>query len=161
VQEALDCIVDAKKVTTIIIAHRLSTIRNVDRIHVITSGVIAESGSHDELMRSQGYYYRLVQKQDAPSEPVSRSSSGADMAALGATTSQSPSNLTDGKDALIEFRDVVFSYPTRPTKKVFDKFSLKIREGETIALVGPSVRHFLPSLLMTLRTSGFLTVYCV
>jgi len=35
-------------------------------------------------------------------------------------------------------RNVSFAYPTRPNKKVFDGFSLNIRSGETIALVGPS-----------------------
>ena len=36
--------------TVITIAHRLSTIRDADQIIVITGGVVAESGTHDELM---------------------------------------------------------------------------------------------------------------
>ena len=45
--------------TAIIIAHRLSTIKDADRILVIKDGVIAETGSHDELIAARGQYYRL------------------------------------------------------------------------------------------------------
>jgi subfamily B ATP-binding cassette protein MsbA len=50
--------------TSIIIAHRLSTIRYVDEIIVLQKGRIVEKGNHDELLKKQGYYYRLVQMQD-------------------------------------------------------------------------------------------------
>lgn len=49
--------------TSIIIAHRLSTIRRADRILYIKDGAIAESGSHQELLKLQGYYYRLYTQQ--------------------------------------------------------------------------------------------------
>ena len=48
--------------TTLVIAHRLSTIMHSDRILVVEDGVVAESGRHDELLRSGGRYaafYRL------------------------------------------------------------------------------------------------------
>jgi len=48
-----------KNRTTIVIAHRLSTIRRADQILVIESGKIAERGTHDELIASQGRYYDL------------------------------------------------------------------------------------------------------
>lgn len=50
--------------TSIIIAHRLSTIRHVDEIIVLQKGVIVEKGNHEQLLKKQGYYYRLVQLQD-------------------------------------------------------------------------------------------------
>lgn len=45
--------------TTIVIAHRLSTIRKADQILVIEGGQIAERGTHDELIASEGRYYDL------------------------------------------------------------------------------------------------------
>ena len=51
--------------TSIIIAHRLSTIRDSDCIVVIDHGQIVEQGSHDELMKSHGVYYRMVCEQSA------------------------------------------------------------------------------------------------
>lgn len=45
--------------TTFVIAHRLSTIRKADQILVIENGRIAEQGTHDELIESQGRYYNL------------------------------------------------------------------------------------------------------
>jgi len=50
--------------TTVIVAHRLSTIRNADTIYAFENGVIAESGSHAELMAKKGIYYNLVINQE-------------------------------------------------------------------------------------------------
>lgn len=49
-----------KNHTTFLIAHRLSTIRDADKIMVIGSGEILESGTHDELMKKGGNYYKMV-----------------------------------------------------------------------------------------------------
>jgi ATP-binding cassette subfamily B protein len=49
--------------TSFVIAHRLSTIRRADRILVIEDGRITEMGTHAELLRAQGHYYRLYTKQ--------------------------------------------------------------------------------------------------
>ncbi len=49
--------------TTFIIAHRLSTIRRADRILVIEDGRIMEEGTHAELLRNRGQYYRLYTQQ--------------------------------------------------------------------------------------------------
>lgn len=50
--------------TTIIIAHRLSTVREADKIVVLDRGKIVEVGSHAELLRSAGIYYRLHSLQE-------------------------------------------------------------------------------------------------
>ncbi|MDI6686913.1 MAG: ABC transporter ATP-binding protein [Desulfobacterales bacterium] len=52
-----------KKRTSIIVAHRLSTVRHADRIMVINKGRIIETGTHDELMKKKGFYFKLNQLQ--------------------------------------------------------------------------------------------------
>lgn len=52
-----------KNRTSIIIAHRLSTIRDCDKIFVLENGLVKEQGSHDQLMDSNGHYFRLIQAQ--------------------------------------------------------------------------------------------------
>ena len=54
-----------KNRTSLIIAHRLSTIRDADCIVVMRDGVIAEAGSHDELLSLGGEYSKLYQNQFA------------------------------------------------------------------------------------------------
>lgn len=49
--------------TSFVIAHRLSTIRKANRIVVIENGRIAEQGSHAELLKQRGHYYRLYTQQ--------------------------------------------------------------------------------------------------
>jgi len=49
--------------TTFIIAHRLSTVQSADTILVIDDGSIAESGTHDELIKNDGVYKKLYEMQ--------------------------------------------------------------------------------------------------
>ena len=49
--------------TSFVIAHRLSTIRNADSIVVMDGGKIVEQGSHAQLLRREGFYYRLYNSQ--------------------------------------------------------------------------------------------------
>ena len=51
--------------TMLMIAHRLSTVRDCDAIVVIEKGRIIEAGSHEELVKRNGAYYRLYQAQNA------------------------------------------------------------------------------------------------
>ncbi|XP_015413760.1 PREDICTED: phosphatidylcholine translocator ABCB4 isoform X3 [Myotis davidii] len=66
VQAALDKAREGR--TTIVIAHRLSTIRNADVIAGFEDGVIVEQGSHSELMKKEGLYFRLVNMQTSGSQ---------------------------------------------------------------------------------------------
>jgi ATP-binding cassette subfamily B protein len=49
--------------TAIIAAHRLSTVRDADKIVVLESGRIAETGSHETLITKKGVYFNLVRNQ--------------------------------------------------------------------------------------------------
>ena len=61
IQKALDNLVKGR--TTIAIAHRLSTLRKADRLVVMDRGKIVELGNHDQLMATEGHYYKLYMAQ--------------------------------------------------------------------------------------------------
>jgi len=61
IQQGMDALMTNR--TSFIIAHRLSTIKRADRILVIEGGRIAEMGTHAELLRAKGHYYRLYTRQ--------------------------------------------------------------------------------------------------
>lgn len=75
IQESLNNL--TKNRTTVAIAHRLSTLRSADRLIVLDKGRVAEAGTHVELLRQKGIYYKLVmaqrqtsklQKEEEPAE---------------------------------------------------------------------------------------------
>ena len=72
VQDAMNRLCEGR--TTIAIAHRLHTITHADRILVVESGTIVESGRHDELLRKGGRYsafYRLqIKEEPEPAVPI-------------------------------------------------------------------------------------------
>jgi ATP-binding cassette, subfamily B, bacterial len=61
IREALDRLMRGR--TVIAIAHRLSTLRNFDRIVILNAGVVAQDGPPDKLMRGDGPYRELVQRE--------------------------------------------------------------------------------------------------
>lgn len=63
IQDALEKLMTGR--TSIVIAHRLSTIQHADKILVMHKGKVREVGTHQELLASRGYYYRLYQLQYA------------------------------------------------------------------------------------------------
>lgn len=66
IQEAISRLIKGK--TVLVIAHRMRTIENADKIVVLDGGVVAESGTHDELMKKNGLYARLVKLQTESAE---------------------------------------------------------------------------------------------
>ena len=63
VQEAINNVINQKNITSIIIAHRLSTVKNANIIYVMNKGKIVEFGNHDELIKKNGEYKKLIQRQ--------------------------------------------------------------------------------------------------
>jgi ATP-binding cassette subfamily B (MDR/TAP) protein 1 len=146
VQEALDNVLAVQKRTTVIIAHRLSTIRNADIIAVVQGGTIVEIGTHDELMVAEtGYYRNLVEKQNSASSRsesfVSKKSStnlsSGDSSGDLVAAANEGAEISREAETVLNFKNITFSYPTRPNKIILKKFNLAIHRGETVALVGP------------------------
>lgn len=61
IQQAIDKMMNGR--TSIVIAHRLSTIKKADKIIVLDHGEIKESGTHEELIAREGFYFQLHRMQ--------------------------------------------------------------------------------------------------
>lgn len=61
VQDAMDSLMQGR--TVLVIAHRLSTVKSADTVAVVSDGQIAESGTHEELLKIDGIYTALVRRQ--------------------------------------------------------------------------------------------------
>lgn len=70
IQKAIATLLEGR--TAMVIAHRLSTIQRADRIIVLHDGEVREEGTHQELLKRRGLYYRLYQLQ-YESQPIASS----------------------------------------------------------------------------------------
>jgi ATP-binding cassette subfamily B protein len=61
IQQSMDKLMAGR--TSFVIAHRLSTIKNADMILVMNEGDIVETGTHDELLKADGFYASLYNAQ--------------------------------------------------------------------------------------------------
>lgn len=118
------------------IAHRLSTIRNADVIAVVDDGTIVERGTHASLLAQESHYFRLVEAQKV--KTVEDQNDTPSTSEHGSRSESSEAPLQEEDDSpIIELEDVHFEYPSRPDIEVFKGLNLKVRNGETLALVGP------------------------
>jgi ATP-binding cassette, subfamily B (MDR/TAP), member 1 len=150
----MDNLMQQGESTILVIAHRLSTIKNADMIAVVTAGRVVETGSHEELLERKAAYYDLVEAQkghflEVSDDASSKSSSGvpsrstsvleqsSDIAMMTEGLLPTENGVGGGTPALC-FKHVHFHYPSRPGNKVFRDLNLSVRNGETLAIVGPS-----------------------
>ena len=66
IQEAISRLIKGK--TVLVIAHRMRTVENADQIVVLDGGVVAEHGTHNQLMKKNGLYAKLVKLQTASAQ---------------------------------------------------------------------------------------------
>ncbi|MDG0969187.1 MAG: ABC transporter transmembrane domain-containing protein [Porticoccaceae bacterium] len=90
---------------------------------LLALGVASLSEVYGELQRAAGATERLMELLYAPKAIVTRSPTMAKVQDL---------------PAVLTFKNVSFSYPSRPDERALDQFSLAIPEGKVVALVGPS-----------------------
>ena len=89
VQAALDAVGAESRATTLVIAHRLSTLVSMNRIVVLETGVVVETGTHAELSVRENGLFRAMLKSQAIEDPgllgqLAPAASGADLAGLAA-----------------------------------------------------------------------------
>jgi len=75
IREVLEQLLEGR--TSLVIAHRLSTIQNASKIVVMHKGRVREAGTHQELLRQQGIYFKLYQLQYKDQELLGASTSRA------------------------------------------------------------------------------------
>lgn len=119
---------------------------NADMIAVVENGQVVESGTHKELLSLGKVYSGLVEAQrtQASSENTSETNSengGSQHSSGTRQLSQKESSIPFDQqedDLVLHFEDVSFRYPARHDLEVLRGFTLSVKEGETLALVGKS-----------------------
>ena len=111
-------------------------------IAVISGGMVVETGNHAQLISKHGVYYDLVEAQRGKKkeglDPSGESSRRVSVIGSDEYLARINPNVSFENDELINFHDVEFKYPSRPEQKIFRGLEMSIKEGETIAIVGPS-----------------------
>ena len=140
IQDALETMMEGR--TSIVIAHRLSTILKADSILVVSDGVIAEQGTHEELLALNGVYRQLYETQfrAAINSESADDSDGLDIESL--STSYSVKPITQGEIADVyhlcrENRRYYRYAGTEPTKRNLTEVISEVPDGTEL-----SQKHF-------------------
>ena len=103
-----------------------------------------ETGKHAELISKRGVYYDLIEAQKGNKKEglgqggeSSRKFSVAGAEDISTALVSTNSTILVEQVDLINFHDVEFTYPSRPEQKIFRGLEMGVREGETLAIVGP------------------------
>ena len=140
IQEALEQLMVGR--TSIVIAHRLSTILKADRILVVKGGVIAEQGTHDELLAADGVYRELYETQfrEVIGREQTTADGGLDVQTLSSAYTTQTLESADIPEvfALARSNRVYYRYlGERPSKAHLTALITQLPEGAT-----PAGKHF-------------------
>ena len=143
IQDALDQMMEGR--TSLVIAHRLSTILKADKILVVKDGVIAEQGSHEELLALNGTYHELYETQfrtaidyeasqnEAEKDPLAIESLSSEFEARRITAA----DISDVYNLVRSNTRYYRSLKERPSKKRLTEVISELPEGTDI-----SQKHF-------------------
>jgi len=147
IQQSLDRLMQGR--TTLILAHRLSSVIGADRILALEGGRVVESGRHEELMRREGLYRRLM---GAQAEAAGAEGGAAELLAL-------PAAELAGRraEALDE------TEPSSPEQRAIDEDAKAVGWHETLATLFTYIRPWRWSLAFTVllgigRVAAFIGV---
>ncbi|KAH8063789.1 ATPase [Aureococcus anophagefferens] len=142
VQSTLDHLQERGGMTTLSVSHRLSTVRNADAIFVVSGGVVAEAGTHAELVKREGIYHKLTAAQDAVHEPdapgsspepealerlesAPRSASDAASEKVRAESSASAAPMNDDDREAAKLKELAELKYEAPVSRIFGEFASK------------------------------------
>jgi len=171
VQKAIDELLEAKSMTTIVIAHRLSTVRNADKIVVLGQGGVLEQGTHDKLMAiDHGHYRALVaaasrsqdddevqEDEDGPQNSERASSTKDRKSSIHGTSKSNLSDSEEEEDEMVEVKGCCGR--KKMVKKQKELYSVPMRR--IFEFSKPEAWHFVPAILAAMVNGLVMPLFAV